>query len=311
VKFLTSFLKDNEIRTIITTGPPHSIHLIGLRLKKINPDLRWLADFRDPWSDWGLLDSLRVGNLARRYHKKMESEVLQAADEIITITPFYARRFETLSSRSVKLLTNGFDEEKLANLHYRKSSEFVIRHVGIVNEKCDPRPFMKAVVQLCKEQPEFARNAKVEFIGEVHPSFKTFVSEIEIVKDITVFTGNIPHRELVALYGSSSALLMVLTGYKDAEGFLPGKLFEYMATGLPILAIGPVDGDAAALLKETGAGEMIASEDLQTMKTKILSQFQSWRDHPEPVVTKAGVKKYSRKEITRTLTELLTSQDKP
>jgi glycosyltransferase involved in cell wall biosynthesis len=305
VNFLTAFLKDNDIGTIITTGPPHSLHLIGLQLKSKNPELRWFADFRDPWSDWGLLDSLKVGNLARRYHKKLESRVLSAADEIITITPFYVKRFETLSNRSVNLLTNGFDETDFEGLQYRKSPEFLIRHVGIVNEKCDPRPIMEAVAQLCREEPEFARNVKVEFIGEVHPSFLAFVSALETVRGITSFTGNIPHRELMSLYGSSSLLLMVLTGYKDAEGFLPGKLFEYLATGLPVLAIGPVNGDAATVLKETGAGEMVDGDDIVMMKKKILGQFEEWKLHPEPVIRKAGVQKYSRKEITRRLTDLL------
>jgi glycosyltransferase involved in cell wall biosynthesis len=310
VNFLTKFLKENDIRTIVTTGPPHSLHLIGLQLKMKNPELRWLADFRDPWSEWGLLDSLKVGSVARRYHKKLESRVLATADEIITITPFYVKRFEALGNRSVNLLTNGFDEADFEGLRYQKSTEFLIRHVGIVNEKCDPRPFMEAVAQLCTEESEFSRNVKVEFIGEVHPSFLEFVSASEILRNITFFAGNIPHWELISLYGSSSLLLMILTGYKDAEGFLPGKLFEYLATGLPILAIGPVQGDAAALLKEAGAGEMADSDETRLLKTKILLHYRQWKEHAEPVVHKAGVQKYSRKEITRKLTGLL-DQDKP
>jgi hypothetical protein len=77
VKFLTDFLRDNDIKTIITTGPPHSIHLIGYRLKKKNPSLKWIADFRDPWSEWGLLDSLSLGKFARSIHTRMESNVLR------------------------------------------------------------------------------------------------------------------------------------------------------------------------------------------------------------------------------------------
>src|SRR5688572_9799464 len=90
VKFLHDFLKEREIRTIITTGPPHSLHLIGLKLKKKDPSLQWLADFRDPWSEWGLLDSLNISPLARTLHRRLEKKVLKGADKIITITPFYA-----------------------------------------------------------------------------------------------------------------------------------------------------------------------------------------------------------------------------
>ena len=94
VKFLSDFLRDNQIRTIITTGPPHSIHLIGYRLKKNHPSLKWIVDFRDPWSEWGLLDSLSVGKIARSIHARMEANVLKRANTIVTITPFYVRRFE-------------------------------------------------------------------------------------------------------------------------------------------------------------------------------------------------------------------------
>lgn len=305
VHFLHQFLKDNEIETIVTTGPPHSMHLIGLKLKRKFPNLRWLADFRDPWSDWGLLDSLRVGRLARMYHRRLEAQVLAESDDILTITPFYVKRFEALSNRPVHLITNGFDEMNFENIRYRKAERFLIRHVGIVNEKCNPRPFMQAVAQLCITDPGFGRLVQIEFIGEVHPAFRAFVSESETMKRITVFTGNIPHQQLMDLYGSSSLLLLILTGYKDAEGFLPGKLFEYLATGLPILAVGPTQGDAAALLKETRAGEMIDSSDITSLHRNLLQQFESWKEHPEPLIRKAGVKSYSRRDVTRRLADLL------
>jgi glycosyltransferase involved in cell wall biosynthesis len=305
VAYLSKFLRDNDISTIITTGPPHSLHLIGLKLKKQNPSLRWFADFRDPWSDWGLLDSLRVSQWARKYHQRLESKVLTAADEIITITPFYVRRFKKLANRKVQLLTNGFDEDDFNNLHYSKPSKFTIRHVGIVNEKCDPRPFLKVVRELVKEVPEFEAHAQLEFIGDVHAQIRKFVADNDRLERVTKFSGNIPHQELIRLYGSSSLLLLILTGYKDAVGYMPGKLFEYIATGLPVLGIGPVQGDAAALLDETGAGEMIDSLDEEKIKTNLLHHFKTWRSLPQPPVKKTGAVNYSRREITHKLTALL------
>ncbi len=304
VKFLDDFLKENNINTIITTGPPHSIHLIGYRLKKKNPSLRWFADFRDPWSEWGLLDSLQVGSIARMIHRKMEANVLRLADNVITITPFYVRRFEKLSARKVSLLTNGYDEDDFKNLTMQATQRFILRHVGIVNEKCDPRPFMEALSQLASEYPEFGSSVQVDFVGDVHPQFKSFVKESSMISTFTTFTTPVPHKELIGLYGSSSVLLIILTGYKDAEGYMPGKLFEYIATGLPIIGTGPVDGDASALLKEVGVGEMIDVKDVDQIKTKVLSYFDAWRKGTVLNSTKAGVK-YSRREITRALTELL------
>jgi len=303
-RFLDDFLRENNIGTIITTGPPHSIHLIGYRLKRKNPSLTWLADFRDPWSEWGLLDSLLVGTIARRIHRKMESNVLRLADKVITITPFYVRRFEKLSGRKVFLLTNGYDEDDFKSLSIQNTQRFIIRHVGIVNEKCDPRPFLEALRQLALEHAEFGSLVQVDFVGDIHPQFKAFVHSSPTISTFTTFTSPVPHKELISMYGSSSLLLIILTGYKDAEGYMPGKLFEYIATGLSIIGTGPENGDASALLKEVGVGEIIDDKEVARIKTKVLFHFDAWKNGTAGNSVKAGVK-YSRKEITRALTELL------
>ncbi|HPH47595.1 MAG TPA: glycosyl transferase, partial [Chryseolinea sp.] len=163
VKFLHDFIRDNEIKTIITTGPPHSIHLIGLKLKQKNPSLKWLADFRDPWSEWGLLDSLNVGSIARKFHRKLELKVLQQANRVITITPFYMRQFEKLSDRKVTLLTNGYDEDDFKHLVIKRPNKFVIRHAGIINEKCDPKPFLTALEQTMKQNSDFQTSVQLDF----------------------------------------------------------------------------------------------------------------------------------------------------
>jgi hypothetical protein len=303
VKFLYDFVRDNDIKTIITTGPPHSIHLIGLKLKKKNSSIRWLADFRDPWSEWGLLDSLNVSPFARRIHKRLEAKVLERADKIITITPFYVRRFEALSRRKVSLLTNGYDEDDFGSLEIHGTEKFVMRHVGIINEKCDPRPFMSAIEKLLTSDLEFKSNVHIDFVGEVHIQFKEFVSASSELSSVTTFTSSIPHKSLISLYGKSSLLLVILTGYKDAEGYMPGKLFEYLATRLPVLGVGPSRGDAALLLEETGAGEMIDSTDEDGIKSKVMELFVAWKNG----VSKSqhhGVERYSRRNITRDLIEL-------
>lgn len=304
VKFLSDYLVDNQIETIITTGPPHSVHLIGLKLKLKYPHLRWLADFRDPWTEWGLLDSLMVSKIARKLHKRLEDRVLAKADEIITITPFYVKRFEQLAKRPVRLLTNGFDEEDFTGITYEKTNKFILRHVGIVNEKCDPMPFMSALKTEMDEHKDFARDLRVEFIGEVHPHFRLYVDKIKILREITHFSGNIPHKELIKMYGSSSLLLMILTGYKDAEGFLPGKLFEYLATGLPILGVGPCQGDASTLLNETGAGVMVESDDYTGMRQALHETYGNWRAVQKQKVN-IRTQRFSRKQITGQLVEIL------
>ena len=305
VKFLSEYIKDNHIQTIITTGPPHSLHLIGLKLKTQSPQLRWIVDFRDPWTDWGLLDSLMVSGLARKIHRRLERKVLEKADEVITITPFYVNRFQQLSQRSVTLLTNGFDEDDFSGIVYEKTNKFLIRHIGIVNEKCDPKPFVDALNSELMQNEQLAKDLQLEFIGEVHPQFRQYIEGSGMLKNLTLFTGNVPHKTLIKMYGASSVLLIILTGYKDAEGFLPGKLFEYLATGLPILGVGPARGDAAAVLNEAGAGVMLEGNDQHGIRSTIRELHRKWQTTPTPKINPAA-KKFSRKEITGKLVQLLT-----
>jgi glycosyltransferase involved in cell wall biosynthesis len=263
-----------------------------------------MADFRDPWSEWGFLDSIKVGPRARKVHEKLERDVLATADEVITITPFYQRRFEALSGRKVTLLTNGFDLDDFKNLVIQKPEKFVIRHVGIVNEKCDPRPFMNALVATMRERDDFKNNVQVDFVGDVHPTFREFVTTNQELKAVTTFTPTLPHKKVIAMYGTSSVLLLVLTGYKDAEGYMPGKLFEYLATGLPILGVGPDFGDAAQLLNETAAGKMIDGVHQEEIKSFLLTAFRDWQQGSKAVRQHTG-NMYSRAEIAKKLADLI------
>jgi glycosyltransferase involved in cell wall biosynthesis len=303
-QFLLDFIRDNKITTVITTGPPHSIHLIGLRVKKKNPSIKWIADFRDPWSEWELLEVLKLSSVAKQLHKRLEAKVLRHADRIVTITPFFVNRFEMLSKRKVNLITNGFDHEDFQSLEIVRPEKFVIRHVGIVIQTCNPRPFMKAVLSLMEENPSFRSNVLVDFVGEVHADFKKFVFDEPSLSRVTSFAPAVPHSKLIPLYGTSSLLLLILTGYKNAEGYMPGKLFEYIATGIPVLGVGPENGDAAALLRETHSGEMFDDQRMENIKAYLLENFLRWEKGIVPKANK-GAEIYSRQSITQKLTQLL------
>lgn len=306
VRFLSDFLVANKIQTLVTTGPPHSLHLIGLKLKKLQPSLRWIVDMRDPWSEWDLLDTLSLTGLARRRHQRLEREVLQRADRVVTIAPYHVNRMEKLSGRKVELITNGFDEDDFAGIRHIRTKKFTIRHIGMVDELRDPRPFMEALKQWLSEEPAFCDKILVEFIGSVNSSFRKYISEEPTLGAITRFRDPMPHGELVQLYGETDIQLLVLAHTALAPGNLPGKFFEYLASGNFILGMGPATGDAAAILEQTGAGKMVERTDAAGLKEQVRTQLRKWERGERP--TGRDVSAYSRKNLTARLTKWLDSK---
>lgn len=303
VEYLIDFIARNEIEKIITTGPPHSVHLIGLRLKKLNPALQWIADFRDPWSEWDLLDTLSLTSLARKRQVNLEKKVLTTADRVITIAPYHVNRLEILSDRKVDLITNGFDEDDFAGIQHHRTDKLTIRHVGIVDELRDPKPVMMAIKELCILDSDFESQVLIEFIGKVNSSFKNFVKDDEQLSAITKFTDQVPHEQLLKLYGTTDLQLLVLAHTAIAPGNLPGKFFEYLASGKPILGIGPAQGDAAEILRQANAGVIMERTDFEGIKSALLRYYHQWKnDRGE---TTGNIQLYSRRHLTKKLISIL------
>lgn len=304
VKFLSRYLEQHNIPVIVTTGPPHSMHLIGLALKKKHPALKWVADFRDPWSEWGLLDDLNVSASVRAKHERLEHEVLTFADEVMATAPSAQKKLAEIGGRKVQLLTNGYDTADFSGLKISRGEHFTICHVGVMDERRNPKTFLKAVASMMREDPRFAAKVRIEFIGDVHRSFPAFVSSDPVLSKVVSFTGNVPHRELIALYGRASLLLLVLSDFRNAGSYIPGKIFEYLATGLPILGLGPEDADAAFFLNETGAGNMIAYNNEEGVRSCIAKEFEAWHAGTSRNAT-PRTEQWSRKNLTGELAVLL------
>lgn len=303
VEYLRDFVERNQIDKIITTGPPHSVHLIGLTLKQSTKELKWIADFRDPWSEWDLLDTLSLSAWARARHKKLEHRVLTTADQVITIAPYHVDRLQVLSGRNVELITNGFDEDDFSHIEHTPTQKFTIRHIGVVDELRDPQPVMNALKELCLADVDFAKSVFVEFIGKVNSAFKTRVAADEVLNKITKFTDQMPHDQLLKVYGTTNLQLLVLAHTAIAPGNLPGKFFEYLASGNPILAIGPVQGDAAHVLHESQAGKIHERTDAEGIKNSLYNYFEDWKKGVK--VSRKGAEKFTRRNLTKELIQLL------
>ena len=306
VAFLSGFLQREAIDTVITTGPPHSMHLIGLGLKKKEPGLRWIADFRDPWTTWGALDKFRLGARAQQRHLELEREVVSTADEVVTISPFYVRQFGQRFQRTVRLVTNGFDAEDFRDFRPETTERFVIRHVGIVHPEADLEPFLRVFGNWAQDHPQ----SELVFTGRVPAALRERVNRDPLLNRCTSFGTTVPHAELMSLYAQSAALLLVLSGYRDAEGFLPGKLFEYLATGLPVISCGPPDGDASALLTACRWPGMSAPSDEAGIRAQLDRAWHDWRSDNRRTPLSAEAMRWSRQALAGTYADLLFSLSK-
>ena len=300
VKFLTDLVKSGQFQAVITTGPPHSMHLIGLELKKMT-GLPWIADFRDPWSQLEFLDTLPRTSWIRKKHEKLEQHVLKEANTVMTISPTFQKDLEKLAHRKIQLLTNGYDPADIPADFSPKQKEKDKLHLvysGIIDAIRNPIPLLEAM------KAEFSVSevqVEMTFVGNVSEAIRALVSEDLWLKERIHFAGYVTHQEVFRYYAKADALVLILTDTKNAKGNIPGKLFEYLATGVPVLALGDPQGDSAQILKASGAGEVISHVDFEGIQKRLRDLMNSDFMKSES----SNLEKYSRRSLSFQLAKIL------
>jgi glycosyltransferase involved in cell wall biosynthesis len=306
VTFLTDLVKNGQFQAIITTGPPHSLHLIGLKLHQVY-NIPWLADFRDPWSKWEFLDSLPMLPMVRVRHEKLEQKILLEANAVTTISPCFKQDFEKLANRKTYLLTNGFDEEDLPVNWEKKcppKDRLEIVYTGAIDAIRNPIPFLIAFKKAFLNKSE--KKVSMRFVGKVSEGIKKMVQEDTWMAEHIQMDGYVSHEKVFDYYATAHLLLLILTHTKNAKGNIPGKIFEYMATGRPILALGDPQGDAANILHTSGAGKVFAHTDIEGIYN-FLANFSP----KQKFLPSTDIQKYSRKNLTFHLVEILNRISNP
>ena len=303
VKFLEKYLVENGIDTIITTGPPHSMHRIGLGLKEKFPTLRWIADFRDPWTNIDFYKDLNLTVWADAVHHRMEREVIQGADAVLVVSNGMAEEFLQMCPKSLKVITNGYDESDVEQVEVTLDEKFTISHIGTLNAARNPRTVWKALSQLCADNKAFEADLQIQLVGKVDFSVLEDIRVLGLDANLTKID-YLPHADAIARQQSSQLLLLLINNTANAKGILTGKFFEYLASGRPILGVGPVDGDAAAVLKQTSAGVMVDFDDVEAAKLAIWEYYEQYRAGALQVDA-SSVEQFSRRNLTKELAGLL------
>ena len=294
IKYLSKYLKENPVDLIISTGPPHSMHLIALGLKNLF-NIPWIADFRDPWTDIDFYHKLKLTRLADKRHKTLEKRVLLTADHVVTVSPGCAADLERIAQRKIEIIYNGFDPTDYQFDKTEPDKTFTISHFGAFNKDRNPVALWSALKILSETETDFKRLLRIQLIGQTDESIINDVRKNNLEENLVV-VDHLPHMEGLVQLSKSQVLLLPLNDAPNVKGILPGKMYEYMALRRPIIALGPTDADYAAILRETNAGTPLNFDDVKGIKETLLNYFQLFQENKLEVESGA-IEKYSRKNL--------------
>ena len=301
VSYLKSFIKDEKIDTLITTGPPHSVHLIGYHLKQNNA-VTWLTDFRDPWTTIGYHKNLNLSQKSINKHLQLESQVLNASDHIITTSHATKREFLTKTNTPISVITNGYDKHSVKIA--KKDTLFSIAHIGSLLSERNPEFLWECLSELVKENSDFKKCFQLNLVGIVSNSVIQSINEYGLNEYLNL-VGYVSHQEAIAYQLKSQVLLLIEIDSEDTKAIIPGKLFEYLISKTPILALGPEQSDVENIIKTTNTGLYFYYNQKDELKYQLLSYFSMYRNG-EIETAPIGIEQYSRKALTKQLAQILS-----
>lgn len=305
VRFLSKYLKNNKVDALVSTGPPHSMHLIAYKLNK-EFGIPWLADFRDPWTGIYFYPQLKLSAFADKIHSRLEKTMLANANAVVVVTKQMQAEFTNLFNRKYELVTNGFDEEDIFPIDTSKlDKKFTLAHIGTISPTQNPSLLWKVIEQLCTENKQFDEQLQIKLIGKTDIGVLSDISKHKLEKYL-LKSDYLPHEIVVNEMQQSQVLMLFINNTPEGKGILTGKLFEYLATGRPILCVATTDGDASHLIQETNSGIVVEHSDDNAMRNALLELFNNFiRNNAE---SKKDIdKSYSRRKLAGKIAEILNS----
>ncbi len=274
IRLLREWLTQHHVDAIMSSGPPHSVHLIAQGVKQAT-GLPWLADFRDPWTNIDFYHQLMLTNWADRRHHRLEGEVLRQADRVVTVSWVWAKEMDHLGATDTRVITNGYDHDDFAEEAPPLEEKFVCSHIGYLNRDRNHGLLWEAFGELSRELPGFREQLRLRFVGKT--DFIAFQQlEAQGLMDCVERIPYVPHREVLRYTRSSQLLLLLVNHVPNVMGHIPGKTYEYIGSDRPILAIGPEEADFARVLRETDTGVVCGFEAKEKMKRELTRMYQAY-----------------------------------
>ena len=297
-------IKKEQIDAVITTGPPHSTHLIGHKLK-YKFHLPWIADFRDPWTTVYYNEIFPRTKFTEKLDYHLESKVLRESDLVTVVSHGLKEEYMGRAQR-LEIIYNGYDEEDVIHSATEKSNIFTLSYIGNLKPNQNITMLWEALNELKKEINHFSQLFRLRFIGNIDNQILEDVNHNNL-QDITETKSFVPHREATKLMSASNMLLFIVPFVTNNRLIITGKLFEYIASQTPILSIGPTGGNAAKILSESGRDDMITYDDKEQCKQLIKQYFQEWIkiEYQLKKHSNQNIEKYSRRYLTKLLSNYL------
>lgn len=306
VKKAIKLIEKHQISAIITTSPPHSTQLIGLAIKK-KTNVKWLVDFRDPWTDIYYYNLLEHSRYSARKDKKLEREVIESCDKIITVSQGFKSLFlaktDQISESKIVVIPNGYDKSDLKTdlkKNEKHNSQFTISYTGTMSVQYNPYSFIDVLEVVAVKNPNLS--LKLQIVGsisqEIKKGLKGKTFEVE-------FIPTVPHNEVHFYQQQANILLLVIPNTDSANGITPGKLFEYIATQNKVLAIGPTDSDVNKILHECESGSAFERNQTQEMESFIQQLIDMHLRNEKHKVNKEAIANYSRENQAIKIAKLL------
>ncbi len=302
VVFLKQYLKTHDVDCIISSGPPHSLHLIGMELHN-QLNLPWIADFRDPWTTIHYHKSLRLTKASAARHKALESLVLNTATHILVTSPSTEKEFSLLTKKPITVITNGFEPLELKP--QALDTKFSLAHIGSLLTKRNPIVLWEVLSELVEEDPIFAQDLEISLTGVVSNEVLKSIALVGLTKN-TIINSYVPHNKAVMLQHKAQVLLLLEVDSEDTKAIIPGKLFEYLQAQRPIIALGPKGSDIQDIISTTASGVFIAANQKEELKQQLLSYYNAYKNGTLFLKSK-NLELYTRKALTQKLATVINT----